>query len=226
MSAQIVMSVPRNEFTELHKEIEKQTFHVGNLCRIARAITELGRVHICELAEIAGRGNVFYIDTDSLDVNAAGLANLRNAGRITAEGAAEQLGALKIEGNFQSAIYLARKNYAHVTITAEGTETEWKAKGINHRWRDEAEKHEFFTRARASLVRAMFTQVIPRNLAPEQLRHAINLDLSLSCQQVRTSKSYDSVEFITLNKRLNLNLRRRQVDGERSEPFLQEDLHE
>lgn len=73
---------------------------------IAAHITAYGRVELWELNRLAGAGNVFYNDTDSLHVNDAGLERLK--GHINPT----RLGALKLEGTHPSAEYRGPKDYS------------------------------------------------------------------------------------------------------------------
>jgi hypothetical protein len=73
---------------------------------IAAEITAHGRVWLWELCALAGEGNVFYTDTDSLIVNAAGYANLEHL--IDPR----RLGALKLEGITEFGNFMAPKHYA------------------------------------------------------------------------------------------------------------------
>lgn len=82
---------------------------MGNVVRIASFICAGGRANLMDAARIAGVDNVFYCDTDSLDVNTEGKFRLTIAGLVDAK----VLGKLKQEKVILSAIYLSRKNYMH-----------------------------------------------------------------------------------------------------------------
>lgn len=68
-------------------------------------VNAYGRMYMWSLIEKAGRRNVFYIDTDGLIVNQAGLDRLRSSLDNLA------LGKLKIEGIASSVAIRARKDY-------------------------------------------------------------------------------------------------------------------
>lgn len=72
---------------------------------IAAHVTAYARCLLWSLMEQAGIENVHYTDTDSLHVNAAGLARL--ADKIDAS----RLGALKVEKTIDTAIYYGPKDY-------------------------------------------------------------------------------------------------------------------
>jgi len=72
---------------------------------IAAHVTELARIQLWRLISQAGIENVYYMDTDSLTVNQAGLDNMPD-GWI-----GEDLGQLKIEASFQDLTIHGAKDY-------------------------------------------------------------------------------------------------------------------
>ena len=83
---------------------------------IAATVTSAARVLLWRLMQKAGIENIYYCDTDSLHVNAAGAARLADEIMPT------ELGGLKIEGVFDSAEYRGAKDYRLGAA--------WKIKGI------------------------------------------------------------------------------------------------
>ncbi len=73
---------------------------------ISSTVAAYARMYLYDLMKTAGTGNYFYCDTDSLIVNAAGLANL--SGLIDAE----RLGFLKIEETTQWVDIKGLKDYS------------------------------------------------------------------------------------------------------------------
>lgn len=83
---------------------------------IASFVTAYARVYLHQLIDIAGEENVYYVDTDSLITNTKGLENLKEyIDEYT-------LGKLKVEGNTESAEFIAPKHYRFGE--------EWKIKGV------------------------------------------------------------------------------------------------
>lgn len=74
---------------------------------IAATVVSYGHVRLRELQALAGDGNWFYSDTDSLWVNDAGLANLQAAGEV----ADDTLGKLKLERTYSSLEVFGPKDY-------------------------------------------------------------------------------------------------------------------
>lgn len=72
---------------------------------ISAHVTAYARMLLWNLIEQAGRDNVYYTDTDSLHVNAMGLAQLDNLISDTL------LGALKVEKHITRAVYFGPKDY-------------------------------------------------------------------------------------------------------------------
>lgn len=72
---------------------------------VAAHVTAHARLYLYELMETAGRSNVYYVDTDSLLVNAEGLARLEESIRPGV------LGLLKVEGEFRSVTLHGPKDY-------------------------------------------------------------------------------------------------------------------
>jgi len=83
---------------------------------IAAHVTAYGRMYLYELMKIAGEGNYFYCDTDSLIVNEVGLCNLQSQIDNV------KLGGLKIVENIENLIIRGLKDYS--------TETKQVVKGI------------------------------------------------------------------------------------------------
>ena len=78
---------------------------------IAAHVSAFGRLYLWELMKMAGQGNYFYCDTDSLIVNEAGLENLQN---ITDE---VSLGGLKIVESMNTLTIRGLKDYSTDTKT-------------------------------------------------------------------------------------------------------------
>ncbi|GAH67870.1 unnamed protein product, partial [marine sediment metagenome] len=78
---------------------------------IAAHVTAYGRMYLYELMKIAGEGNYFYCDTDSLIVNEAGLCKLQN--RIDNV----LLGGLKITETTNHLTIRGLKDYSTTTKT-------------------------------------------------------------------------------------------------------------
>lgn len=74
---------------------------------IAATVTSRARLLLRRLQQDAGWGNWYYSDTDSIWVSAAGLANLRAAGRIQPG----RLGSLDVKGHYPSLTVWAPKDY-------------------------------------------------------------------------------------------------------------------
>ncbi len=72
---------------------------------IAAHVTAFARMYLWHLMGIAGKGNYFYCDTDSLFVNERGLSNLTNIMHDT------DLGKLKIESVHESITIHGLKDY-------------------------------------------------------------------------------------------------------------------
>jgi len=72
---------------------------------IAAHICAYGRMRLWELIKMAGPNNTYYVDTDSLIVNAEALH------RLQAEMDQTKLGYLKVEGVSSQAEFLAPKHY-------------------------------------------------------------------------------------------------------------------
>jgi len=83
---------------------------------IAAHVTAEARMYLWQLMSVAGEGNYYYADTDSLIVNQVGLDNLQDYMHDT------RLGALKIEDKAQTVKIMAPKTYA--------MDHSWKRKGI------------------------------------------------------------------------------------------------
>ncbi len=75
---------------KIYKEKDKESFH--SFPAISAHVTEYARLYLWRLMEAAGMKNVFYVDTDSLYLNAKGFAHIKPYIHKT------RLGALKIEG--------------------------------------------------------------------------------------------------------------------------------
>lgn len=73
---------------------------------IAAHVTAYGRMYLYNLMKIAGKGNYFYCDTDSLIINEGGLCRLNEL--ITPTG----LGGLKIEERYQHLTIRGLKDYS------------------------------------------------------------------------------------------------------------------
>ena len=86
---------------------------------IAAEITAYSRMQLWRYILIAGKQNVYYVDTDSLVVNKQGLDNL--APYIDAN----TLGMLKIEKTCEMGMFFAPKHYT--------LDDEWKIKGVSRR---------------------------------------------------------------------------------------------
>ena len=89
-------------------------------------ITAYGRCMLYEAIRIAGRGNYFLSDTDSILVNIKGMKNLEKAGLINISGA-KVLGMLEAEDTFQYIEIRGLKDYSLVTV--DGKEIV-KTKGV------------------------------------------------------------------------------------------------
>lgn len=74
---------------------------------IAAAVTSYGRFHMEELRRIAGHGEWYYQDTDSLHVSSVGLERLKSANAVQ-DGVA---GKLRLLGTYQTAEYRGIKDY-------------------------------------------------------------------------------------------------------------------
>jgi hypothetical protein len=72
---------------------------------IAACITAAARMKLWQLMGLAGRQNVFYVDTDSLLVNSAGFSGLREYIHP------DMLGGLRLEGEFHDVEINACKDY-------------------------------------------------------------------------------------------------------------------
>lgn len=78
--------VPRtNNFTTVSDQIyldvqDPQLPPVGRLVRITAYVTDMARVYLDQLADLAGYDNVCYCDTDSLMVTQKGYENLGSPG--------------------------------------------------------------------------------------------------------------------------------------------------
>lgn len=72
---------------------------------IASHVTSYARLMLCNMINLAGRNNVYYVDTDSLLVNDTGLNNIRH------EIDQYQLGKLKIEGTYNDCEIFGAKDY-------------------------------------------------------------------------------------------------------------------
>jgi len=83
---------------------------------IAAHVTAYGRLYLWQLMQIAGGGNYFYCDTDSLIVNETGLLNLRHLLNDT------ELGKLKIQEKGSHLVIRGLKDYT--------TDTKKVIKGI------------------------------------------------------------------------------------------------
>ena len=81
--------------------------HKDSFPAIAAFATAALRVRMSELEEIAGRGNVFYSDTDSLHVNYVGRDRLVCAGIVTPG----RLGHLRDVGTYSEGHYYGCKHY-------------------------------------------------------------------------------------------------------------------
>lgn len=88
---------------EIYDRFSPRTF-----VAIAAAITSNGEYYMRYLRHLAGDKNVFYQGVDSLHVNDAGLANLRNAEFIHPT----QIGKLKIADTARYATYRGIRNYS------------------------------------------------------------------------------------------------------------------
>ncbi len=86
---------------------------------IAAHVPSYGRMTWWALCREAGRVNTYYGDTDSLHVNQEGLMNLNHRRHST------RLGALKLEGSFDSAEYRGLKDYSYGNVC--------KIKGVRKR---------------------------------------------------------------------------------------------
>lgn len=96
--------------------------NADNACvAIASHVTAYARMYLYELICLAGKENVFYVDTDCLFVNASGFSNLSQF--IDAS----SLGKLKNEGVFKSGSIFGNKDYELVPYTGKKTK---KLKGI------------------------------------------------------------------------------------------------
>ena len=80
--------------------------HYNSFPAIAAHVTAYARKHLFALAKQAGLEHVYYMDTDSLIVDSAGLENLRSNIHET------RLGALKLEHNSDWLMFNAPKDYA------------------------------------------------------------------------------------------------------------------
>lgn len=87
---------------------------------ISAYITSYGRELLRKFINIAGRGNTFYCDTDSVFVNARGYAKLRRKNCIDQN----QLGMLKLEGSNSKCEFWGPKDYVFGSSV--------KLKGIRH----------------------------------------------------------------------------------------------
>ena len=117
--------------TEFHVKSKERNVFIGNCVRIAGFITAGGRVNIIKFAQIVGREFVYYIDTDSLDIDIDRFFLLVNAGAIHDT----ELGKLGIEREIIESLYISRKNYIHVIVNDKGDlEYLWKGKGVNKKW--------------------------------------------------------------------------------------------
>lgn len=77
---------------------------------LAGAVTAYARLLLASYIEIAGEGNAYYSDTDSIVVNEHGYLNLKEAEMIDNKA----LGKLKLETIFNNGVILAPKNYTFV----------------------------------------------------------------------------------------------------------------
>lgn len=80
---------------------------------IAAHVTSYARMLLWQYIEIAGRENIYYMDTDSLFVNDAGSQRLQDAGVVSAT----ELGKIKLERTEQSCELRGCKDYTLGDIT-------------------------------------------------------------------------------------------------------------
>jgi hypothetical protein len=91
-------------------EVEKLTVigeHRQSVPSITAWVNSLGRVRLWNLCEIAGRDQVFYVDTDSLWTTKQGYDRLAAAGEIHQTA----LGKLKVEGQYRHCEFRGIKHY-------------------------------------------------------------------------------------------------------------------
>lgn len=94
-------------------------------------VNAYGRLHMWSLIQQAGRGNVFYIDTDGIIVNREGAARLASEVRPT------ELGYLKVEAQSEHVEIQARKHYtlgSRVVRKGIRREAEQVSEGVYHQW--------------------------------------------------------------------------------------------
>lgn len=93
-------------------ELKGYTESFNSFPAIAAHVTAYGRMYLWELIQIAGQGNYYYCDTDSLIVNDKGLDNLYS--RVSDN----ELGMLKIEDTLSHLVIWGLKDYEtdHKTV--------------------------------------------------------------------------------------------------------------
>lgn len=89
---------------------EQEAFN--SFCAIAAHVTAYARQLLLQYIEAAGWANIYYMDTDSLFVNAAGAAGLQAAGVIDDK----RLGAMKLEKEDKQITINAPKDYSFAGV--------------------------------------------------------------------------------------------------------------
>jgi len=89
----------------LVQRLETEPESADSAPAIAAYVTSYARLHLWRLIELAGRRNVYYCDTDSVTVNAAG------ARRLKGEVDPDALGKLKLERTTHTLTIYGRKDY-------------------------------------------------------------------------------------------------------------------
>lgn len=88
-----------------YQQEESESFN--SFCAVAAHVTAYARMLLLSYIEMAGPENVYYMDTDSLFVNAAGAARLEAAGGIDPY----RLGAMKLEKQDKEILINTPKDY-------------------------------------------------------------------------------------------------------------------
>lgn len=96
----------------LFKKLE-ETESYNAFCAIAAHVTAYARMLLYNYIKIAGRENLYYMDTDSLFVNSQGAANLHQQGNISDTA----MGLLKLEKEDTSIRVNAPKDYVFAGVT-------------------------------------------------------------------------------------------------------------
>ena len=86
-------------------EIEEMELSYNSFVAISAHCTAYARMYLWEMINEAGRGNYFYVDTDSLLLSDTGLANLSH--RLDNS----KLGMLKMEGSYSEGAIYGKKDY-------------------------------------------------------------------------------------------------------------------